>query len=263
LASNLKPINTMSQKSDSILLPLYGKRKNTPKGNYELVPQIMPTHGLFKDETGKKYNCWTVIAYAGKIGKYQHRWLCRCDCGTQRPILSSPLRAGSSKSCGCLQKNGIGTCATHGEARGKRTKEWWTWRSIKNRCFNKNDDSYADYGGRGITVCERWKNSYTAFLEDMGRKPNLPRISIHRIDNNGSYEPGNCIWADDSIQANERRSNIKITIAGVTKNASQWADHFGVNRGTALRRLKQKWDPLDAVSLPPMKLKTKRVTSVA
>jgi hypothetical protein len=113
----------------------------------------------------------------------------------------------------------------------------------------KSHDSYENYGGRGITVCDRWRDSFVAFYEDMGERPS-PKHSIDRIDSNGNYEPGNCRWATPKQQMNNRRANRMITIDGETLSLQKWADRSGINRSTIYSRVGHGW-PLDkAVSVP-------------
>lgn len=132
----------------------------------------------------------------------------------------------------------------------RKCPEYKVWASMKNRCYNPKDRrSWLPYGGRGITICERWRNSFAAFLADMGRRPS-PQHQLDRIDNDGPYCPENCRWATRKEQANNRRNNHFITHDGVTLTLTQWAERTGIPYGTLKARLKAGWVEGDVVSRP-------------
>lgn len=138
-------------------------------------------------------------------------WECICDCGGSAIVSTDNLRRGNTTSCGCYKKEKTSErLLKHGDNRSnnKKTPEYRAWYSMKTRCYNSNIKRYADYGGRGIRVCERWLSSYENFLEDMGRKPSSQH-SLDRIDNNLNYEPSNCRWATHSEQNNNKRQYKK------------------------------------------------------
>lgn len=162
-------------------------------------------------------------------------WECKCDCGNTKNIQSSQLLR--TKSCGCLNKEKIGALNyKHGEA--KKTKENRAWHNIKSRCYCKTNNKYENYGGRGIGVCDRWLNSYEDFLLDMGRSPK--NMSIHRIDNNGNYEPSNCKWATNKEQANETTRSVFIEYLGLKLTLKQWSEKLGYSYKTFHKLIKYK-----------------------
>jgi hypothetical protein len=154
--------------------------------------------------TGLRIGILTVVAEAQSADRHT-RWLCRCDCGNETIATAGLLRHSKRplQSCGC--RRGVRSHGMGGRKR-KPNPAYETWCHIKRRCLDEGSASFADYGGRGITVCERWRGSFVAFLEDMGERP--AGMSIDRINNDGNYEPGNCRWADKHVQAQNRRDTV-------------------------------------------------------
>ena len=136
-----------------------------------------------------------------------------------------------------------------------KTSEYHAWSNIKARCFNPNNPRYSDWGGRGIAVCDRWKNSFENFLADMGTKPS-PKHSLDRIDNDGDYSDENCKWSTKAEQDNNRRSNRLITIGCVTLTIAQWTKEMGFGQNVIYNRLKIGWSEFDAVMTPVRSYKT-------
>lgn len=158
---------------------------------------------------GVRYKNCVVIATADRNQKGQKMWLCRCDCGTEFTRHASKL-SGTSH-CGCLShENRSRAHQTHGLT---RTPEFKTWEGAIQRCTNKNNKDYSRYGARGIHVCDRWIDSFLAFLDDMGAKP-FAGASLDRIDVNGDYSPENCRWATPHQQASNRRNNLLLDQCG-------------------------------------------------
>lgn len=175
-------------------------------------------------------------------GRAEALWRCRCDCGNEITALSSRLRRGRLRSCGCLKE-------IHGHNRpGKRTRTYRSWVNMLTRCNNKNSRSYKDYGERGITVCDRW-HTFENFLADMGVCPKGK--SIERRDNNGNYEPSNCYWASTVEQANNKRRTVYITYQGERLPISRLAARFNIPANVFYERIiKYGWSIDDALTKP-------------
>ena len=203
-----------------------------------------------KDLTGLTFNNLTVIGISHYV-KWDPYWTCKCSCGNVKPVSGRRLRSGRTKSCGCL-KVSIGTIILkHGNASGKRTKEYQSWCGIKRRCTNKKN---VNYGGRGIVVCDRWISSFENFLADMGPAPSKNH-SLERNNVNGNYEPSNCRWATRFEQCNNRRTNVFYEINGSRKTISQLCEDYKiVQYETAYSRIKlRNWDVMRAVTTPSLR----------
>jgi hypothetical protein len=196
-------------------------------------------------------------------------WLCRCECGNTRVVRVSSLRNSDTKSCGCFRKQSARVrhlkhgCATK-RLTGRHTVEYTAWMQMKGRCLNPRNHAYADYGGRGISVCERWlgDDGFANFLADMGEKP-TPKHSIDRIDNGKGYSPDNCRWASRIEQANNKRNNVWLEHDGVRLTLPQWARRLGMSASTLYQRVVvKKWPPGDAITRPVANTKPKRLASV-
>ena len=199
---------------------------------------------------GDQFAALTVIGTAEPYGaKKSTRWLCRCECGKEVITYQTHLRRGMTQSCGCRKRRQwLDHVTKHGKA---RTPEYKNWSAMKARCYNPNSAKFTDYGGRGITVCDRWKDSFENFLADMGTRP-TPTSEIDRVDSDGNYEPSNCRWASRSRQNRNKRNTIFITVDGETRSLSDWCELRGLNYNTVAGRILQYgWNPVDAITKPP------------
>lgn len=201
----------------------------------------------FVDLTGKRFGRWTVLHEAPKpehIKTKEHRiyWVCRCDCGVTRPVCALSLTLGTSRSCGCLNREQtVARSLTHGKS---NTPEYRIWNDMQGRCYDPKDINYRNYGARGIAVCERWRKSFQCFYNDMGPRPS-PKHSLERTDNSGNYCPENCRWATRIEQNNNRRGNRRITYRGQTLTIAQWSRVTGIHASVIQYRTQQGFAPED------------------
>lgn len=193
--------------------------------------------GALHDLNGQKFGRLTVQARARNSRNGKTAWLCLCACGKEPIVLGNCLCNGRTKSCGCLRREVSRTNQTVHGLRG--TPLYGAWVRMKTRCYNPKCREYPRYGGAGITVCDRWRHSYTSFLADMGERP--PSTSIDRIDNEGGYEPGNCRWASSIVQANNRRNNRILEFRGDAKTIATWGRETGIKAQTIHMRITRGW----------------------
>jgi len=193
----------------------------------------------------KTFPCGLVVTY----------WECRCECGVIKAVHGGSLRNGNTKSCGCFRVEvGLTKNRTHGRT---KTAEHNTWLKMKARCENNADKSWHRYGGRGITVCAEWANSFEAFYADMGPRPSSAH-SIERNDNDGNYCPENCRWATKTEQANNRRSSRIVEFDGVQKTVAEWARDVGMSPLLLRRRIEDGWSIEDALTKASRGVRIKR-----
>lgn len=198
---------------------------------------------------GQTFGRLTVSDTSEIRGRRRTYWLCKCTCGNSKWVIADALKNGATRSCGCLNDETRRTVRRPGAIQnGKYSPEYIAWHSMKQRCLNPNNDRYERYGGRGITVCDRWMQ-FTPFLTDMGPKPSL-KHTIERVDNNKGYEPGNCIWATKATQNRNHSRNRYYTFNGRRLCVTDWAAVIGIKQNTLLTRL-ARWPVERALTEPP------------
>lgn len=187
------------------------------------------------DLTGSRFGRLTVFERMPNRKDGTATWRVICDCGHSRIVEGTGLRAGRNKSCGCSSPR---FNSVHGLKHGRsRTGTYKIWLGMHSRCNNPGKKSHL-YFGKGVRVCDRWKD-FENFLADMGDRPN--GMSIDRIDGNKGYEPGNCRWATPKQQGNNTAANRILEFNGCRKTVSLWADETGIKANTIIYRLRRGW----------------------
>lgn len=180
------------------------------------------------------------------------KWLCQCDCGRYSEVKASNLKNGNTKSCGCLRGERIrmarrkARVITH---KSEFKSEFVAWSHMKERCTSPKNSIYHNYGGRGITVCDRWLRSFENFLADVGPKPTAVH-TLGRINNNGNYEPTNVRWETKLQQANNRRTNVFLTHDSETLTVAEWSRKTGLTRACIECRIRAGWSHSKAITTP-------------
>lgn len=187
------------------------------------------------DLTGKKFNHLTVVRYYGR-NKGKTLWECKCDCGNIKIVSSSCLLGNYTKSCGCEAKlkAKIPKVVKHGKS---RTRLYKIYIKMIRRCHCEKDKDYRNYGGRGIGVCQEWKENFMSFYNWAMSNGYTETLTLDRIDNDGNYEPNNCRWTTMKEQSNNTRTNRYITYNGQTKTLTQWAEQIGLKEDTLRARI--------------------------
>lgn len=207
-----------------------------------------------RDLTGQRFGRLRVTSFAGYLRTEKRNpsayWHCICDCGKPFVVRADQILAGQG-SCGCLRRENLLTSITkHGHNRvGLKTSEYRTWDAMVQRCHNPKNKRYADYGGRGIIVCEHWRESFESFFADMGPRPS-PHHTIERVDNDKGYSPSNCTWVLPEAQKRNMRSNRWLTFNGRTLCLTDWASELGIHRNTLDQRLQNGWTVEKALATP-------------
>ena len=199
------------------------------------------------DLRDQKFGRLTAVSLVRVRGRIY--WECQCQCGGRTKVVTAKLTSGWTLSCGCLHKEKSAAAKlTHGKS---KTPAYYRWLQMKRRCDLKTHAVYKDYGGRGITVCDRWLD-FQNFYSDMGEPP-FDGASIDRIDVNGGYSPDNCRWATKEEQALNKRNSKYITFNGVTKHLNEWARILGICKSTLCTRMYQRGWSIDRAFTTPVR----------
>lgn len=204
------------------------------------MPRPITTHA------GDRFGMLTVVERVPSRLARTPRFLCQCDCGNVSEVYGSHLRKGSVRSCGCNRADAQrASVTTHGMS---KTPTHITWTLMKQRCLNPKAPDFHKYGGRGVTVCDRWL-SFENFLADMGERPD--GMTLDRIDNDGPYGPDNCRWATPTDQQANRRRTVMLTIGSETKPLAELARLHGLPPKTVYMRVRYAWSPEQALGIHP------------
>lgn len=205
-----------------------------------------------KDLSGQKFGRLTVLQRAEDhyypSGRHDVQYLCKCDCGNNVTVFGIHLRSGHTVSCGCYRVEVTKfTMTKHGMS---GTRLYNIWRNMYERCTNTNHPNYSIYGGRGITVCDEWVDSFEDFYLWSIQNGYGDALSLDREDVNKGYSPSNCRWITQKEQCNNTRRNIEVELNGEVHTLKQWTDILDLKYGTIASRVKRGWDPVDALTTP-------------
>lgn len=217
--------------------------------------KTIPLHGKAIDISGQTFGRLTAIAPVDRTKCKHILWLCICECGAESVVRATYLRRGLTRSCGCLHREELAERLTlHGMS---GSLEYRTWQDMRERCENPNDGKHKHYGGRGITVCDRWQ-TFEYFYADMGDKP--AGLTIDRINNDGDYTPENCKWSTRKQQQRNKRNNRLLTMNEQTLCIAEWAEKTGLGYYAIYHRLERGWPIEKALTQPSMRTDQKRTT---
>lgn len=213
--------------------------------------QSVKRSNCFIDRTGQVFGRLRVIEFAGttggKTGRKRSVWRCQCDCGNITLVKSDSMKCGNTFSCGCL--NTELTKARSTEHGMTYSPTWKCWNAMIGRCYVTSHTSYPRYGARGIIVCDRWRHSFSNFLDDMGERPTL-RHTVDRRENSLGYSPENCGWATYKEQNRNKSNNHRLTIGDRTMTIVEWSEESGVRNTRICSRIRAGWSPERAVFTP-------------
>lgn len=229
--------------------------------NHPLVSLLVLCYNMkrgdyMKDITGQRFGNLTVLKPDFKDRRGEWHWLCLCDCGSTKSVSGNKLRSGNTKSCGCLQREHRASGninRTHGMT---KSRLYYEWTNMKSRCYYAKNVMFHSYGGRGIQVCEEWKDSFECFMKWALLNGYEDNLTLERINVDANYCPENCKWIPRYEQCLNTRRNHFVTAFGRTQTIKEWSVESGIKYDTIERRLNSYgWDPEKAVSVPPTKHK--------
>lgn len=205
-------------------------------------------------DCGAQYGDLTVLSFAGSIQGHR-MFRCLCTCGSQRDVRGESLRRGKATNCGCKTKELLSArFHKHGHAKAKnRSPEYKTWVAMYSRCYVPSNVLFHRYGGRGIVMCDRWRD-FRNFLADMGPRP-FPNAQLDRVDNDGPYSPENCRWASPKQQNRNKSATVLVEFEGKFVPLIALSERFGVPRSRLYQRVRSGWPIERALSEPVHKLK--------
>lgn len=207
---------------------------------------MKPRTSDYSKHFGQRFGLLVMLSEVPTHPNEVRKCLCECDCGRRKTFNIQNVLRGMSTSCGCERtRRSVASRRKHGAC---LTPEFRAWTSMKTRCANPKCVMYPNYGGRGVTVCERWSD-FRNFLADMGEKP-APEYTLERINVNGNYEPGNCRWATQREQSRNHRNTVYLEYSGERLPLVEWAERLGIQRGTLAYRLKKGWSPAAIIETP-------------
>ena len=199
--------------------------------------------GKLIDLTGQKFGRLTVTNRSNRPNPKVVYWDCVCECGNKTTVVSADLRSGHIKSCGCYNRDLVTARNIERTKHGHGSSPLYNvWKNMKERCYNPATHNYSRYGGRGITVCDEWRNDLAAFVqwaEENGYKRGL---EIDRKDSDRGYSPDNCRWVSSNANQNNKGNNVLITIDGVTRTQTEWAAIAGITHGAISNHRKRHGD---------------------
>lgn len=200
--------------------------------------------------SGKRFGRLTVLGYSHNCDGFTY-WNCLCDCGNEVVVRGVRLTHGTTQSCGCLLRD-ITAAKNRERADGRYRDErlYRIYYGIKTRCYNSKEPGYERYGGRGISMCDEWKDDFWKFQEWALSSGYRPDLTIDRVNNDGEYSPQNCRWANVKQQSNNRSSNVILNCGGTQKTVAEWSEIVGIGKNIIYQRLRDGWSVEDALSIP-------------